>query len=126
MQKENFVAEGQWAKGKSKVFLKTEQNAHLEAQREESFAKVAVTTQRYVRGWLGRKHYALWKTILKDIEVALGSKDIPTLEQAIEEGSSLPHHGLHIPSLKQAKTLTYISACNYLRSIFSLCSHPQR
>lgn len=65
------LTDGQWAKGSSKVFLKTEMAQSLEAQRELALTAVAVTVQKIARRYICRVRYASWRRTLLNLRAAV-------------------------------------------------------
>jgi len=57
-------AAGGWQKGLTKIFLKDSHDQTLEEQREEVFTSKAIVLQRFIRGAVARKRFAMMKTAM--------------------------------------------------------------
>ena len=100
-----ILKEGEWAKGHTKMFLRTLQSSELEIAREKSLVSVAVIVQKYARRFILRRKFKYFKKILLDIAAAIKKREEPELAAIIDLSFELPWNGGHIEVVKAAKTL---------------------
>ena len=99
------LKEGEWAKGHTRMFMRTLQNAELEAAREQSLKVVATILQKNARRMVARRKYKSWKKILLDVEAAIKQREEAALAAVIDLAFELPHGGVHLDVIKRAKAL---------------------
>jgi myosin heavy subunit len=100
-----ILKEGEWAKGNTRMFLRTLQSSELEIAREKSLVNVAVLVQKYARRFILRRRYKYIKKILVDLAAAIKKRDESELAHIIDLSFELPWGGSHIEVVKTAKVL---------------------
>merc|ERR1719223_2298358 len=90
------MKEGEWAKGNTRVFMRTAQSQALEIQREKSLEGVAIIIQKFVRRFINRRRYKRYKKIIVDLAAAIAKRDEETLSHIIDLSFELPHGGQHV------------------------------
>jgi len=96
---------GEWAKGHSKVFCRTEQSGHLEYARETSLTKVVTIVQKNTRRMIARRKFKTWKKILENVAAAIIQREEEPLAKIIDLAFELPSGGGHLEIIKRAKAL---------------------
>jgi myosin heavy subunit len=96
---------GEWAKGNSKVFLRTTQSINLELRREKAFGEVAVNVQKMMRAHLARKRFSYWMKLLQKVKDGIAAREEEALTYAIDMSFELPWGGSHLQVIKDAKVL---------------------
>jgi myosin heavy subunit len=96
---------GEWAKGHSKVFVRTQQSLDLELAREQAFSKVVIKVQKVARGFVYRRKYKRLQVILRTLIAAIEQRTEEALGPAIDMCGELPYHGTHLAVVKTAKAL---------------------
>lgn len=99
------ILKTEWAKGYSRIFMRTEQSYLLENAREQAFVKVVVSVQRVARVYIHCERLKYYKKIITTINDAIISREITRLSSAIDLGFELPHNGSHLLCMKEAKFL---------------------
>ena len=99
------LQQGEWAKGKSRVFMRTAQAADLELYRETSLVQVAVVVQKYGRRMLARGRMKRFKAIIATVREAIKKREEQALKEAVDTAFELPHGGAHLGPIKEAKVL---------------------
>lgn len=99
------MKEGEWAKGNTRVFMRTAQSQALEIQREKSLEGVAIIIQKFVRRFINRRRYKRYKKIIVDLAAAIAKRDEETLSHIIDLSFELPHGGQHVKVVNDAKVL---------------------
>lgn len=100
-----ILVPGEFAKGKTRVFMRTAQVVSLEIAREAVFVKVAVVVQKVARSYLSRRRFKVWIRTLQNVKDAMGTRDEKSLSYAIDMSFELPFGGAHIQVIKDAKAL---------------------
>lgn len=101
----NELKSGEWAKGTSKIFMRTGQSADLELRREVSFSIVAVKVQSTIRRFLAKRKIKYFMKLIQNLKDGISSRDEATLTLAIDMIFELPNGGAHMKVVKDAKTL---------------------
>jgi hypothetical protein len=96
---------GEWQKGYSKIFMRTEQSRRLEVCREAVFITVVVSVQSAGRKILTRRKYRRWKGLLVTLQQTMDGRDGPGLKEALSLCGDLPYSGTHIPLVILARTV---------------------
>ena len=96
---------GEWAKGNSKVFLRTAQSMALEMRREKAFGEVSISVQKVMRAYLARKRFAYWRKLMQRVKEGMQAREEEALTYAIDMSFELPHGGSHLQLIKDAKVL---------------------
>ena len=105
LQKEGVLIVGEWAKGKSRVFLRMQQSIALEAHRELALTKVAVMVQSAARRFICRIAYARYKVILEGVQAACRTRTEKALKDTFLMLPELPYSGAHLAAVKDARKL---------------------
>ena len=99
------LQQGEWAKGKTRVFMRTAQAADLELFREGSLVKVAVVVQKNGRRYLARCRMLRFKQIITSVRDAMKRREEQPLKETIDTAFELPWNGAHLAPIKEAKLL---------------------
>jgi myosin heavy subunit len=99
------LIDGEWAKGKSKVFMRTSQNEKLELAREAAFTKVVVVVQACARGYINRMKLKRYKELIAIVKQCIQKREEGPLIVAIDSAFELPWGGGHLQVIKDAKAL---------------------
>jgi len=105
MGDKGILKAGEWAKGITRVFMRTAQSGECEYAREISLVKVTTIIQKNARRMTARKRYKAWKRILLDVATAINKREEVPLASVIDLSFELPHGGGHIAVIKQGKAL---------------------
>ena len=105
MQACGALTAGEWAKGRSKIFMRNQQANTIEALREDALSEVTKKIQRQVRGMLVRIAFARISEILAGLKAATDGKDETQLEHWLRQAGELPHKGEHLPVVQEARRL---------------------
>lgn len=96
---------GEWAKGNTRVFLRTQQAASLELARETALLQVVMLLQKMGRGMVSRIRFKNFKKILVTLADAINKREESPLATALEMSFELPYGGIHLPVIQKAKML---------------------
>lgn len=99
------LTKGEWAKGHTKMFLRTQQAADLELAREIALTQVVLLLQKMGRGMVARIRFRNFKKILVALAAAVKKREEKPLASAIEMSFELPWGGVHLPLIQKAKAL---------------------
>jgi len=99
------LVDGEWAKGKTKVFMRTSQNEKLELAREAAFTKVVVVVQSCARGYINRIKLKRYKELISIVKQCIQKREEGPLTVAIDSAFELPWGGGHLKVIKDAKAL---------------------
>ena len=102
---QKVLVQGEWAKGKSRVFMRTAQAASLELYREQALVQVAVVVQKYGRRMLARFRMRRFKTIIANVREATKKRLEEALTEAIDMTFELPWNGSQIEAVRTAKAM---------------------
>ena len=105
LEAKGTMPKGQWAKGKSKVFMRNSANQALEAAREDALVDVTIVCQKTARRFIFRSRFCVMKKTLDDIKAAIAARDEQLLENALNMCGELPHKGAHMPIVKEGQIL---------------------
>eukprot|EP01038_Epipyxis_sp_PR26KG_P006281 gene6281-8649_t len=105
LEAKGILKKGEWAKGNTRMFMRTLQNAELESAREHSLVKVATIVQKYGRRYNARNKMKYFKKILGDVNAAIIKREEKELSSVIDISFELPWGGNHLPKIKEAKVL---------------------
>ena len=105
LQETGVLIAGEWAKGHSKVFCRTEQSGNLEYARETSLTKVVTIVQKNTRRMIARRKFKTWKKILINVAEAIKNREEEPLAKIIDLAFELPSGGGHLQIIKDAKLL---------------------
>ena len=99
------LTKGEWAKGNTRIFLRTQQAAELELARETALLQVVLLLQKMGRGMVARIRFKNFKKILATLAEAVKKRDEATLASALEMSFELPWGGVHLSLIQKAKLL---------------------
>ncbi len=105
LRSKSVLKDNEWAKGHSRIFMRSLQSQDLELAREQSLMKVATNVQKNARRMITKRKFKYWKKILCDISNAIISRKESDLIAVIDLGFELPWGGGHISIIKEAKLL---------------------
>lgn len=100
-----ILKEGEWAKGKTRLFMRTGQSAELELAREDALREVAIMVQKHARKFIMRAKAIRYVNIIKSIEAAIEQRDESVLTDVLDMSAELPWGGAHVGVVKNAKIL---------------------
>jgi myosin heavy subunit len=103
--KRGILKNREWAKGHSKVFMRSPQSAELELAREASLVNIAILFQKNARRMVAVKKYKYYKKILNDINLAISKREENELKSVIDISFELPWNGNHLKLVQRAKQL---------------------
>jgi len=103
LENKGLLPHSEYQVGKNKVFLRNAPFNDLEAGREVAVKKQAILLQRMGRGFVARQHYRRYKKLLADLDAAVKKREIEAIEQALIDCGDLPHQGIHLEQLKNAR-----------------------
>lgn len=101
----NVLQEGEWVKGRTKIFLRVAQSAALEIARDAALVVVVVKIQTTSRRSLARSEYREYKRIVDVVKAAVQSRQELALTRALDQCSDLPNDGQHLSPVNQAQLL---------------------
>jgi myosin heavy subunit len=99
------LAEGTFALGKTKVFLKNKAAQDLDSLREDAFVIQAIKVQKVARRYVCRVKMASWKVTLAAVAAAMASRNEAELSAAMDLMNELPSGGRHLQVYKDANIL---------------------
>jgi myosin heavy subunit len=99
------LVEGEWAKGKEKVFLRNQQAADLEVAREEALRETVLRIQKSIRRMIYFFRFHQHLKTLRNLVTATAERSVKELEDNLNMAAELPFHGVHMPQVKAAKAL---------------------
>eukprot|EP01039_Chlorochromonas_danica_P007189 gene7189-7956_t len=105
LKKKGVLKDGEWAKGHTKVFMRTHQSAELELARELSLVSITILVQRAARRMVAYKKYKYFKKLLIDLDKAMARREEAELAAAVDLTFELPYNGTHVPVVIKAKEL---------------------
>ena len=94
-----------WAIGKTKVFLRANDQTALDQARAEALEKFVVMMQSAARRCVVLTRARLWKTTLAGIKDASKAGNLDALKKCIGLSENLPYRGAHLQDVKDAKLL---------------------
>jgi myosin heavy subunit len=100
-----ILKDGEWAKGKTRVFMRTAQASQLELAREASLVIVTIVIQKYSRRFIFRCRYKNMLKIISSIRAAITKREEKDLHDVIDMSAELPFGGGHLNIVKEAKVL---------------------
>ena len=103
LEGKGILIKGEWAKGKTRVFMRTAQSIALETHREGALSVVACVVQKWVRRFIRKARYREWIVIIRNLKEAAASRDEDQLDKAVAMSAELPYGGASLPALKEAK-----------------------
>jgi hypothetical protein len=105
LKKLGILKDGEWAKGKSRVFYRTLQASQLELAREASLVKVTIVIQKYARRFIFRARFRNMLKIIATIKAAIEKREEKELTDVIDMSHELPFGGGHLKIVQDAKVL---------------------
>ncbi|KAJ8601424.1 hypothetical protein CTAYLR_005941 [Chrysophaeum taylorii] len=102
----DLLAKSQWAKGKTKIFMRTHQAFKLDLARDEALAAIVTVIQKIARRAIHRKRFRDMKLIVDRITKAIIMREEEPLAEALEEMcGELPYGGQHLSTVQEGKCL---------------------
>lgn len=105
LSKKGVLKDGEWAKGHTRVFMRTLQSYQLEVAREQSLIGIAVLVQKHGRKMIGIRKYKYYKKIITDIRGAIVNRVEEPLVALLEASFELPFNGGQVQVVQEAKVL---------------------
>ena len=105
LQQKGVLLPGEWAKGHTRLFMRTKQAADLELVRETALGSVALLLQRMGRGMIARQKYRYFKSVIATLRDAISQREEVVLAKAVDMTFELPHKGLHLKVVQEGKAL---------------------
>jgi myosin heavy subunit len=105
LSNKGILTTDEWAKGQSKIFMRTNQSVQLELSREAAFTKVVLSVQKCARGFLAKIKIKHWITTMKNLQIAIDARQEVGLSKCLELFFELPWHGVHLLVFKNGKIL---------------------
>jgi myosin heavy subunit len=99
------LVHGEWAKGKTRVFMRNEQAAILEDFRESALVKYVVKMQNIGRGMVARVRRRKCLKLIEDLGSAIKVREEGGLVYYLELCHLFPHEGIHLEVVKSARSL---------------------
>ena len=96
---------GEWAKGLTRLFMRTSQAAELEVEREACLTTVATLVQKCMRRVLAWWHFKRMLAVMQEVHAAIAAREEERLEEAVSGCGELPWSGSHLSFVKEAKVL---------------------
>ena len=103
LEKEGVLIKGEWAKGKTRVFMRNQQSLDLELFREQSLTKIAVLVQKNARRMLCKLRYKRMQEIIREVVRATAERTEIALKEALHMVFELPFDGEHLQVVKTAR-----------------------
>jgi myosin heavy subunit len=100
-----LLAEGEWAKGKDKIFLRNKQSVVLDKAREGAFSAHVLAIQKSVRRMVYLFKFHRHIKTLRAVDAATEKRDRKDLEHWLNMCGELPWGGHHTAQVKAAKKL---------------------
>ena len=100
------LAEGEFAVGKTKIFLKNAAEHKLDLLREEAFTSYCIKMQARIRTMVRKFKYQHWVETMKELTAAIDKRDPELLSHWMDMFSELPHGGRHLPIYRTATALS--------------------
>lgn len=105
LEEKGVLKAGEWAKGHSKVFMRTQQSLDLELAREQALWLVTIKVQKVARGLICRQRYRKFKEIIETVREAIAKRTETALKDAVDLSFELPWGGAHVELVRNAKEL---------------------
>lgn len=105
LKKKGVLKDGEWAKGNTKIFMRTSQSSELEIARETSFVTLAILVQKYGRRMINVRKYKYFKKVISDVAAAIAKREEADLASVLDLCFELPGNGEHLEVVKKAKVL---------------------
>ena len=105
MEEKGILKDGEWAIGRTKIFMRTKQAQEVELAREFALLSVVKAIQKIARGYLMRNKYKYFKSLLQNVKDGISKRDEKILTEALDMSAELPHGGGHLKIIQQAKVL---------------------
>jgi len=105
LQANGLLEAGQWAQGKSKVFLRSDQSSALDVAREKLLVTYCQKMQKTIRTYLAQHRYRYYLKILNSIRKACADRNCADLNEWLDMSAELPSKGSHLPAVKEGRLL---------------------
>ncbi|KAH8062087.1 hypothetical protein JL720_13292 [Aureococcus anophagefferens] len=119
LEKQRILVSGEWALGKTKVFLRAAARDKLEAARERALEKIMLHAQACGRRYLARCRLCTWLRLTRKLAAAVASCDVEACEDALRDWYLLPHGGKHLAVC--ARGLAFKEESKALQAIIGEC-----
>ncbi|KAK7232890.1 myosin [Aureococcus anophagefferens] len=119
LEKQRILLSGEWALGKTKVFLRAAARDKLEAARERALEKIMLHAQACGRRYLARCRLCTWLRLTRKLAAAVASCDVEACEDALRDWYLLPHGGKHLAVY--ARGLAFKEESKALQAIIGEC-----
>jgi myosin heavy subunit len=101
----SVLKEGDFALGKTKVFLRAAAQVALDEARAKSLEKFVVMMQCAARRKIVSVRFKLWMQTVQGLRTCAKDRKLDELEKWIGLSANLPYRGEHLPEFKTAKGL---------------------
>eukprot|EP01038_Epipyxis_sp_PR26KG_P008757 gene8757-11831_t len=105
LSSKELLKEGEWMKGRTKVFMRTVQSIELEFCRAQSLIMVVTLLQKHGRRMNAVTKYKYFKKIIQDLHEAVAKREEEGLDIAIKMLFELPYNGRNLQILNIAKAV---------------------
>ncbi len=105
LTKEGVLTSTEWAKGKNRVFMRTQQSLELELYREVQITAVAILVQKCARRYVAKLQMRRYKEIIQNILSAINIRTETEIKNALQMCPELPYKGNHIKCIIDIKKL---------------------
>jgi len=102
LKEKGLLTKGEFAIGKSKIFLRTAPHNDLEAAREVALRTQAVMVQKVARGFIARNQYRAYMATLDDLRTGIKKRDYQLLKDALDSAGDLPNQGSNVSVVQEA------------------------
>jgi len=100
-----IMTSGQWAIGKTCLFMRTAQSAVLELARQNKLNAIAVILQKYARKFIVHSRFCRYRGIMHAIAAAISAREESMLIEVVNNATILPWRGSHVAIVKKANSL---------------------
>ena len=105
LEKEGILIQGEWAKGKSRVFMRSLQSFQLEIHRESALTTVAIMVQACARRYVTQLLFKRYREIISNVQSSIAIRTDRAIKDALQMVPELPYLGAHLPVIKDARKL---------------------
>eukprot|EP01029_Cantina_marsupialis_P007646 TRINITY_DN185_c0_g4_i1.p1 TRINITY_DN185_c0_g4~~TRINITY_DN185_c0_g4_i1.p1 ORF type:complete len:2063 (-),score=796.14 TRINITY_DN185_c0_g4_i1:239-6427(-) len=102
---QGILKEGEWAFGRSKVFMRNIMQQDLEAAREDALTDIVIRIQKNVRRLLERIRYNHFSEIREGLREAVTIRTEEALDNWLNMVGELPWNGSHLKEVREARAL---------------------
>jgi len=105
LSSKGVLKSGEWAKGLTRLFMRTSQAQDLEVEREACLTSVVILVQKCMRRVLSWWHFKRMLAVMTEVHAAVAEREEERLTEAISGCGELPWSGAHLGFVKVAKNL---------------------